>query len=183
MDLITQDFFNRDTLIVAKELLGCVLIKNNPDGTRQSGIIVETEAYKSNDPACHAFRGKTKRSITLFKEPGLSYVYFTYGMHHCMNIVTEPYDTAGAVLIRALEPVKNVENTNGPAKLCKAMNITRELNEIPVFEKDSVLQVYTAKKIPEKKIIQTTRIGIKLAADYPWRFYIKGDPFVSKPVR
>lgn len=182
-EIISQDFFNRDTLTVAKELLGCVLVKKNEDGFFQAGRIVETEAYKENDPACHAYRGRTKRSVTLFDEPGLTYVYFTYGMYHCMNIVTEPFDTAGAVLIRALEPLENLDNTNGPGKLCREMFITREHNKLPVYDKDSLLTVYKGAKVKNKDIVQTTRIGLSSAQDYPWRFYIKDNKWVSKKAK
>ena len=180
LKILPQEFYNRDTLDVAKDLLGCLLVKKEKDGHLKIGKIVETEAYKSDDPACHAYRGKTKRSITLFKEPGIAYVYFTYGMHHCMNIVTESFDTAGAVLIRALEPLENIDNTNGPAKLCREMNITRELNETPMFADDSEMFVSEGESSKESNIVQTTRIGIKLAVDYPWRFYLKGNKWVSK---
>lgn len=179
--ILPQKFYNRDTPEVAKDLLGCVLLKKDPQtGFVQAGKIVETEAYTQDDPSCHAYRGKTKRSVTLFKDPGISYVYFTYGMYHCMNIVTEPYDTAGAVLIRALEPIENLDNTNGPGKLCREMSITREHNEIPVFDKNSPIIIVSGENIDKDNIVQTTRIGIRLAADYPWRFYIRDNKWVSK---
>lgn len=180
MQILTQDFYNQNTLTVAKELLGCIFIKTNKNGLLQIGKIVETEAYTQDDPSCHAYKGKTKRSITLFKEPGITYVYFTYGMHHCINLVTEPCGTAGAVLIRAIEPIQNIENTNGPAKLCKAMGITTEHNEIKVFEEKSQIKICKGEIIADKNIIQTTRIGIKLATEYPWRFYDKTSKYVSK---
>lgn len=184
MKLLPQKFYKRDTLTVAKELLGCIIVKEDFEtGFVQAGKIVETEAYTQDDPSCHAYRGKTKRSITLFKDPGLSYVYFTYGMYHCINIVTEPFDTAGAVLIRALEPIENVDNTNGPGKLCREMNITREHNELKVFDKNSIIRVYQGTPPKPEDIVQTTRIGIKLAADYPWRFYDNSSKYVSKKVK
>lgn len=174
-----KDFYNRNTLEVAKDLLGYKLCRKI-NGQVLSGIIVETEAYTQDDPSCHAFRGKTPRSATLFKKPGLAYVYFTYGMHHCFNVVTEEEETAGAVLIRALDPLEPLCNTNGPAKLCKAMDITRELNEVDLTSKDSELWIEEGIEIGEAQIHTTTRIGIKQAADYPWRFYIKDNKFVSK---
>lgn len=179
MSILERDFYNRDTLKVAKDLLGYKLCRKI-DGKILSGIIVETEAYTQNDPSCHAFRGKTPRSATLFKKPGLAYVYFTYGMHHCFNVVTEPEETAGAVLIRAIEPIGELENTNGPARLCKQMLITRELNEADLTSTKSVIWIEEGIEVPKHKIHTTTRIGIKLAADYPWRFYIKNNKFVSK---
>jgi DNA-3-methyladenine glycosylase len=176
MRLEDREFFLRDTLTIAKDLLGYVLCRQ-VDGAIKKGIIVETEAYTQEDPSCHAFR-RTKRSETMFKEGGISYVYFTYGMHHCMNIVTEPKERGCAVLIRALESISDdLENTNGPAKLCKQMQITRELNEEDMLS-SSVLWI--EKGINPKEIVTTTRIGITQAADYPWRFYIKDNKWVSK---
>lgn len=177
--MLNRDFYNRNTLEVAKDLLGYKLCRKI-NGKILSGIIVETEAYTQDDPSCHAFRGKTPRSITLFKRPGLAYVYFTYGMHHCFNVVTEPEETAGAVLIRALEPLEPLCNTNGPARLCKQMQITRELNETDLTYKNSCLWIEEGVNIPKNKIYTTTRIGITQAADYPWRFYVRENPFVSK---
>jgi len=178
MTIIQKSFYERDTLQVAKELLGCKLCHKTGDKIL-SGIIVETEAYKQNDPACHAFRGKTPRASTLFKEAGIAYVYFVYGMYHCMNVVTEKYDTAGAVLIRALEPTPPLQNTNGPAKLCREMGITRELNETDLTNPKSELWIEKGNLINDKEIFTTTRIGIKQAADYPWRFYILNNPYIS----
>lgn len=177
--MLNRSFYNRNTLEVAKDLLGYKLCRKI-NGTILSGIIVETEAYTQNDPACHAFRGKTPRAATLFKQPGLAYVYFTYGMHHCFNVVTEEEETAGAVLIRALDPFSPLCNTNGPAKLCREMYITRELNEIDLTCEKSALWIEKGVEIPENKIHTTTRIGINQAADYPWRFYVKDNRFVSK---
>jgi DNA-3-methyladenine glycosylase len=179
MTILSRDFYNRNTLDVAKELLGCRLSRKINDDI-YSGIIVETEAYTQNDPACHAFRGKTKRAITLFKKPGLSYVYLIYGMYYCVNVVTEPEDTAGAVLIRALEPLNGLKNTNGPGKLCRELQITKELNEIDLTVSGSGMWIDKGTKIDVENIISTSRIGIKQAVDYPWRFYIKNNPFVSK---
>lgn len=181
MTRLKQNFYNRNTLEVAKDLLGYKLCRKI-NGQILSGIIVETEAYTQDDPACHAFRGKTPRAVTLFKKPGIAYVYFTYGMHHCFNVVTEKEETAGAVLIRALEPVGAICccATNGPAKLCREFQITRELNEVDLTSRKSVLWIEEGIKIPKNKIHITTRIGIKQAADYPWRFYVKDNNFVSK---
>lgn len=177
--VLERQFYNRDTVRVAKELLGCKLCRKIGDKIL-SGIIVETEAYTQDDPACHAFRGKTPRSSTLFKTPGLAYVYFTYGMHHCFNVVTEKEETAGAVLIRALEPIEENLATNGPARLCKVFQITRELNEIDLTLESSALWIEEGVNVAENKIYTTTRVGISQATDYPWRFYIKDNKFVSK---
>ncbi|MDD3012892.1 MAG: DNA-3-methyladenine glycosylase, partial [Candidatus Gastranaerophilales bacterium] len=140
MNIPDCEFYNRNTLEVAKDLLGCRLCRKI-NGQVFCGTIVETEAYTQNDPACHAFKGKTPRAITLFKKPGIAYVYFIYGMYHCFNVITEPEETAGAVLIRALEPMLPLVNTNGPGKLCRELNITKELNEVDLTSPDSSLWV------------------------------------------
>lgn len=181
MDLIQQSFYERDTLIVAKDLIGCLLVcQSAKNGLIQIGRIVETEAYKQDDPASHSYCGKTQRSITMFKDPGLTYVYFTYGMYHCLNVVTEPVDVGCAVLIRAIEPIQNIQNTNGPAKLCREMNISKLHNELKVFDENSSIRIYKSENVSDVNIVQTTRIGIKKASDYPWRFYDKTSAFVSK---
>lgn len=179
MTILTRDFYKRNTLDVAKDLLGCRLCREF-NGEILTGVIVETEAYTQDDPACHAFKGKTPRAITLFKKPGLSYVYFIYGMYHCFNVTTEPEGTAGAVLIRALEPISPLLNTNGPGKLCRELNITREHNEVDIISKASGLWIEEGITIPKTKIHTTTRVGIKQAVQYPWRFYVKDNAFVSK---
>jgi len=180
MTILSRNFFNRDTIQIAKELLGCKLVRTINNETF-SGIIVETEAYTQDDPACHACRGRTPRTLTMYKQPGIAYVYFIYGMYHCLNFVTEEEETAGAVLIRALEPVPPLENTDGPGKLCREMDITRKLNEVDVTNPDSALIVKEFMEVPDENIVTATRIGIKKAADYPWRFYIKDNVYVSRP--
>jgi DNA-3-methyladenine glycosylase len=177
--LLTRVFCERKTLTVARDLLGCVLHRRLDDNTVLSGIIVETEAYTQDDPSCHAYRGVTPRSKTLYGPPAKAYVYFIYGMYHCFNVVTEPEHTAGAVLIRALEPVEPLKNTHGPARLCKAMQITRELNEVDLTDTDGPLWITTGVRIPDNKVKNTTRIGISVATDYLWRFYIKDNKHVS----
>lgn len=189
--VINKKFYERDPLEVAKDILGCYLIRRTEDDLIISRI-VEVEAYKKDDPACHAYKGKTKRSITLFKEPGLSYVYLIYGMYNCINIVTEEIEVPSAILIRAVEPISEncPNNTNGPGKLCKALNITKIHNEIDLTSFDSsifivnksvnLLEKEVDNKNIELEIIQTTRIGISQAVDYPWRFYIKDNKYVSK---
>lgn len=177
--LLDKSFFERDTIKVAKGLLGNILVRKCGDKIYK-GMIVETEAYTQNDPACHAFKGKTKRAETLFKEPGLSYVYMIYGMYYCINVVTEPFGTAGAVLIRALEPLWYLGQTNGPGKLCRELSIDKSHNELDLCSVDSQIFIVKGNKISSKNIVTTTRIGIKNAADYPWRFYIKDNVYVSK---
>lgn len=167
MSILQKDFYDRDTLDVAKELLGCKIYRKQ-DGKILSGIITETEAYTQDDPASHAYKGPTPRAATMFKQPGIAYVYLIYGMYHCLNFVTEANGRAGAVLIRALD----TKATNGPGKLCRELEITRDLNEVNVTTKNSELWVEKGPDIDPKTIVTTTRIGIKKAVDYPWRFYI-----------
>jgi len=179
MAILPKNFYGQDTIIAAQNLLGCRLCRKIGRNVL-SGIIVETEAYTQDDPACHAFNGCTTRSATLFKQPGIAYVYLIYGMYYCLNFVTEKEGTAGAVLIRALEPEPPLLNTNGPGKLCRELGIDKTLNEIDVTTTKSGLWVENGVNVPDENIVRTTRIGIKKAADYPWRFYIRDNAFVSK---
>ncbi len=182
---LSQSFFQRDTVLVARELLGKHLVCRMPEHAQPIVCkIVETEAYTQDDPACHAYAGPKGRGLTLYKQPGLSYVYFIYGMYHCLNVVTEPEGRAGAVLFRALEPVQLPAevtlNTKGPGRLCKALGITKaEHNEILLTEETSPLYLMEGEPVADDEVITTTRIGISLAQDYPWRFYIPGNPWVS----
>ncbi len=179
MAIIKREFYARNTLDVAKALLGQILCRR-VGGEVRKGKIVEVEAYMQEDPACHAYRGKTPRAKTLFCKPGTSYVYFIYGMHHCVNIVTDRENYGSGVLIRALEPVQNIDNTNGPSRLCKALNITREQNETDVTALESDLWLEYGDDIESDDIVQTTRIGLKVGVDTPWRFYLKDNKWVSK---
>lgn len=179
MDILKRKFYTKNTLVVARELLGKTLCRR--DGNIiYKGKIVETEAYTQDEPACHAFRGKTPRAKVLFDKGGICYVYFVYGMHYCVNVVTEKEGFGAAVLIRALEPIENLSNTNGPAKLTKEMNITKELNNVDMTTGKSDIWIEDAHDISDENIIQTVRIGIKAAVDLPWRFYIKDNKWVSK---
>lgn len=190
--IIDRRFYARDTVRVARELLGKILVRKIDDKIL-SGIIVETEAYRSSDdPASHSYRGMTNRNKVMFGEVGYSYVYFTYGTYYCLNIVAkDPNTKAGAVLIRALEPIegidimkmyrgKDLDNlTNGPGKLTQALKIDKSLNGIDVT-KEGVLYIKNGYDIDKNDIIATPRIGIKIALDKYWRFYIKNNKFVSK---
>ena len=190
---INRRFYTRDTLKVAKAILGKVLVRRTPLEVF-TGKIVETEAYRgTDDPASHSFRGKTNRNEVMFGKPGIAYVYFTYGNHHCLNIVTERTDIPAAVLIRSIEPLKGIETmkrnrsvekiidvASGPGKLTKAFQITREDNNIDVTDSSSNISIHTPAKEKSFQIVQTTRIGIRLAQEFPWRFYIKENPHVSK---
>lgn len=130
--MLAREFYQQCTIEVARKLLGCILVRQTARGRRLSGKIVETEAYLGvDDPAAHSFNGPTKRSSTMFGPPGFSYIYFVYGMHHCLNVVTRPKGFGEAVLIRAIEPLEGLtknRDTNGPGKLCRALQLTREHN-------------------------------------------------------
>ena len=171
-----QDFYRRDTLAVARELLGAVLCRQTSDGQVLHGPIVEVEAYTEDDPACHASRGLTPRCSVMFGPPGRAYVYFIYGMYHCLNVVTEPEGTAGAVLIRAV----GAEGTNGPGKLCRQWQIDWSHNGASLLMPGSDLWICAGDAIPDSQVVRSPRIGITSATDRHWRFYLKDHPSVSK---
>ena len=184
MTILPREFYSKDTIIVAKNLLGKKIIRKI--GRHEiSGIITETEAYRhKDDPASHAFRKITERNKIMFESVGLAYVYFTYGMHFCFNIVAKnPKVAAGAVLIRAIQPEKgitvmqenrgnvNLKNlVNGPAKLAQALAITKEHYGIDLTKN---CKLYISEGIKPKKIIASPRIGIREATDRLWNFKIK----------
>ncbi|WP_346968075.1 DNA-3-methyladenine glycosylase [Clostridium disporicum] len=201
--IINKEFYNRSAVDVAKDLLGKVLVRE-VDGKILKGKIVETEAYiGESDKACHAYNGRrTKRTEPLYGEGGISYIYFIYGLYHCLNVVTREENVAEAVLIRALEPlnefdyisqirykkdfneltktqIKNL--ANGPSKLCLAYLIAKNLNEYKLYEKG---ELYVEEHESEDfEIVETKRIGIDYseeAKDFLWRFYIKNNNFISK---
>ena len=184
MTILPREFYSKDTVKVAKNLLGKKIIRKI--GRHEiSGIITETEAYRhKDDPASHAFRKITERNKIMFENVGLAYVYFTYGMHFCFNVVAKnPKVAAGAVLIRAIKPEKgitimqenrgntNLKNlVNGPAKLAQALAITKEHYGIDITKNS---KLYISEGIKPKKIIASPRIGIKEATDKLWNFKIK----------
>lgn len=171
----------------AKELLGWKLVRCLSN-TKLTGKIVETEAYHQEDAASHSYRGKTPRTEVMFGPAGHAYVYFTYGMHYCMNVVVGKDGQGAAVLIRALEPISGLELmaqhrgreplTNGPAKLCQALAIDRDLNGHNLSRPPLVLA--PGKEVGAHQIVATTRIGIKDNAQATLRFYIKDNPYVSQ---
>ena len=183
MKPLKRSFFERSTLKVAPELLGKTIVLRQGRQKYSTGIIVEVEAYTNNDPACHAARGKTPRNEVMFGPGGYSYVYFIYGMYHCLNFVTEKKDIPGAVLIRALEiPDEDPKIASGPGKLCRHLKITKEHNAKDCCDEDSPIIVTNNNLLKNKKatIVQTTRIGISQAAEYQWRWYIKESSSVSR---
>jgi len=187
--LTKQSFFARPATTVAPELLGWTLVHDTPEG-KTSGIIVETEAYMgADDAASHAFRGPTPRTQVMFGPAGYAYIYFTYGMHYCINVVTGKAGGASAVLIRALEPVEGIELmharrgienltqlTSGPGKLTQALALNKAQNGHDFLTPP--LQLLPSTKPVKFEI--SPRIGIRHAADKPWRFYIKDSPYVSR---
>ncbi|MBE44178.1 MAG: 3-methyladenine DNA glycosylase [Thaumarchaeota archaeon] len=196
MKIITREFYNRNTIVVAKDLLGKILVRVVGNKIL-SGIIVESEAYRSiDDPASHSYKGKTERNNVMFGEVGHAYVYFTYGIHYCLNIVAKEHSIpAGAILIRAIEPIEGIEQmqkfrktndlynlTNGPGKLTKALNVTKKQNGVDVVKKDEIY-ILNGREIDNSSIIATSRIGISTALDKQWRFLITSNKFVSRRVR
>ena len=179
-----------DTLALAPALLGSYLVRAL-DGELLVGRIVETEAYMAEgDPACHAYRGETPRNRVMFGPPGHAYVYKIYGIHHCVNVVTEPAGRGAAVLIRALEPVQGVEAmaerrngrkdlTNGPGRLCLALGIDGALNGV-ALTRPGALYLLHSPTPPDEPIATSPRIGITQGAELPWRYFYAGNRWVSK---
>jgi len=187
-------FYEQDTRTVARALLGQMLARRLPSGEVLAGVIVETEAYLWDDPACHAFRGETPRCRTMFGPPGRAYVYFTYGLHTMLNIVTAPEGVGEAVLLRALEPALGLDTmqrlrgervplkdlTNGPGKLAQALALAHRRDDgMDVTDPQSGLQIFPG-DAGQQEIVATTRIGISQAVDRPWRFYIRNNRWVSR---
>lgn len=175
------NFYARETLLVARELLGMHLVHVGPAG-RQVGRIVEAEAYKGpRDLAAHSARGRTKRTEVMFGPPGHAYVYFIYGFWNCLNVVTAAAGVPHAVLIRALEPVAGVDaTTHGPGLLCRALHIDRELNGASLLGDRLWIEKPAAFRPP--KVARSARIGVDYAGDWalkPWRFFDRDSPYVS----
>ncbi|CAN5430952.1 DNA-3-methyladenine glycosylase [soil metagenome] len=188
---LPRSFYRRDPLEVAPELLGKVLVHGG-----RAGRIVEVEAYRgTDDPASHAFRGPTARTEVMFGPPGHLYVYFTYGMHWCANVVTSEAGEAGAVLIRALSPLRRIDDmagarpaarrpvdlANGPAKLCQALGIDGRHDGIDLVAAEQGVTVVDDGVEPPDAPAVGPRVGISVALDRPWRFSIPGEPHRSKP--
>ena len=197
MKKLTREFYTRaDTLQIARELLGKTLVVPDENGARVSGIIVETEAYCGiEDKAAHSYNNRrTKRTETMFAIGGTAYIFFIYGMYYQFNVVTGALDVPHAVLIRAVEPLENIEKmrerrgqmkdrnlTSGPGKLCIALGIDKTFNNLDLLGDQVWLE--EGAKISDSEIASGKRIGIDYAEEYaekPWRFWLKGNSFVSR---
>ena len=190
--VLPRAFYERETEVVSRQLLGAVLECETEDGTA-SGIIVETEPYLGeHDLACHAAAGRTARTEALYGPPGTSYVYFIYGMYWCFNAVTRTEGLPSAVLVRAIEPLdgialmhkrrprvkSEVDLTNGPGKLCAALGITGSMSAQSLQRKPLVIR--EGEPVPDDRVEVTTRIGITKCADWPLRWTVRGNRFVSR---
>jgi DNA-3-methyladenine glycosylase len=188
---VRLDFFARPARELAPDLLGCVLFHGDT-----AGMLVETEAYLGiDDLAAHASRGLTPRTKVIFGPPGRAYVYFIYGMHECLNVVADREGVPGCVLIRALEPLCGLEQmvvrrdwnglscglSNGPGKLTQALDITNRHHELDLG--GDPRHGFAPRETPMVDVVADARIGISRSAHYPWRFTLRGSPFVSRAVR
>ena len=179
--ILNRDFFSRHSSIVAPELIGCLIVRVNDGKKIQEGIIVETEAYSQEEEACHGFNKRTKTNQTLFGEPGLFYVYRSYGIHYCLNLVTDKNNFASGVLIRSLFiPQEEERVASGPGLLTKKFQIDTKLNSLKSYN-NNLLKIFNRNiNIKSEELIQTTRIGISKAVDLKWRWYLKRSRSVSK---
>jgi len=187
LKLLSRSFYNRSTLTVARELIGARLVRIQ-DGIKLVGLITETEAYISGkDLACHAKAGLTPRTAIMFGEPGYSYVYFTYGNHWMLNIVTERQGFPAAVLLRAIQPIEGIDvmlerrngrDTFGPGKLCQAMGITKSENGVDLTKRTGGLWIESGVKVPNSLVTKGPRVGLNNTPEpwlsKPWRFLVKG---------
>jgi DNA-3-methyladenine glycosylase len=187
-EILPASFYDRDPRQVAVDLLGCVLVHETPEGIA-SGMIVETEAYRPEDPACHAYKGRTLRNRNIFGRPGLAYIYLSYGVHKLLNVVCEREGVGSAVLIRALRPIqglgvmrerrnRNTHLCNGPGRLTQALGV--ELSQDGSELTDEPLYISWG-GTPEGEILATTRIGISRGTELPWRYLVQGEKSVSVP--
>ncbi|HWR82284.1 MAG TPA: DNA-3-methyladenine glycosylase, partial [Candidatus Deferrimicrobium sp.] len=187
---LRRDFYSRPTQQVARDLLGKFLVYRSPEGTI-SGKLVEVEAYiGQTDPACHAARGKTARNAVMFGPPGVAYIYFVYGMYHCLNFVTEQTGFPAAVLIRAAEPADGVEVMrrlspgrngydllNGPGKICRSFGLTRAQNGLDLTGERLYVE---DRNVLVARVGRSPRVGVKVGSERPWRFYDRDSGAVSR---
>jgi DNA-3-methyladenine glycosylase len=198
-DRLARPFYDRDPREVAVDLLGKVFVRREVDGSPTAGRVVEVEAYLGlDDPGSHAFRGETPRVRTMFGPPGHLYVYFTYGMHWCANVVCGPGDTPGAVLLRALAPMAGHEAMrarrgavaardrdlcSGPAKLCQALDIGRALDGADLVTGEQGVWLVDDGAAPPAAVGNSTRVGLSQGAEHRWRWFVTGDQNVSRGPR
>ena len=192
MRRLPRAFYARPAVDVAPDLLGRLLIRRLPDGARLVARIVEAEAYEPGDPASHGFRGPTPRNLVMFGEPGHLYVYFTYGNHWMLNAVARGPGEGSAVLLRAAEPLAGLDRMarhrgragprdlcSGPGKLAQALAADRSLNGADLVRGREVW-IEEGDALPRAAIATGIRVGVNVGADRPWRFWVAGDPFVSR---
>jgi DNA-3-methyladenine glycosylase len=198
---LPRSFYRRHPTAVARDLLGMELLFHRPEGW-VGGYIVEAEAYHGRlDAASHAYRGLTARNAVMFGPPGHAYIYFTYGMHHCFNVVVADDGEAAAVLIRAVQPSRGSDVmrvlreqaraleqgvlplrdlTSGPGRLCQAYGLSRAQNGLDLTAPPLLIAAPEQPLAPQGGVVVTTRIGVTRDAELPWRFYVAGNPFVSR---
>jgi DNA-3-methyladenine glycosylase len=188
---LPRSFFARPSTVVAPELLGRILVRILPDGTRLAARLVEVEAYGPKDPASHAYRGPTPRNLVMFGPPGCLYVYFTYGMHFCSNVVTGRDGEGSAVLLRAAEPIEGLDVMTanrgvdvlkrlcgGPGNLTQALGIGRPENGADLV-RDRSLHLRAGEPLPPRRIGRSTRVGVNVGIEPRWRFFERGSAYVS----
>ncbi len=193
--MLPRSFYRRPSLEVAPDLLGRTLVRELPDGTRLAASIVETEAYREDDPASHSYRGRTARTDVMFGPPGRLYVYFTYGMHFCMNVVTGEDGEGSAVLLRAAEPIEGLDRMAehrgladprllcaGPGRLCQAFAVGKEQKGADLV-RGQALRIEWGLSVPPGGVVTGPRIGISVATEQPWRFVVAGSRFLSRGPR
>jgi DNA-3-methyladenine glycosylase len=192
---LPRSFYERPSLEVARDLLGRTLVRMLPDGARLAGRIVEAEAYREDDPASHSYRGRTTRTDVMFGPPARLYVYFTYGMHFCMNVVTGRDGEGSAVLLRAAEPLEGVDRMvehrgvhqlrllcAGPGRLCQAFAVGREQNGTDLVAGPE-LRIEEGTAVPDEEVLAGPRVGLSVALQQPWRFVVATSWFLSRGPR
>lgn len=181
---LPRSFFARPAQAVAPELIGCLLVKRQPEGELLWGVIVETEAYCQSEPACHGHRRRSPSNETLFGEPGRFYVYVSYGIHHCVNVTTGRADWANGVLLRALAmPGEPHRVAAGPGLLARRFGLDRSHDGTPALPEHGIWIAPRPEPMGPDDLVQTSRIGISRAQALPWRWYRRGCPAVSRRVR
>jgi DNA-3-methyladenine glycosylase len=188
---LPRSFFASPPTVVAPELLGRILVRILPDGTRLAARLVEVEAYGPKDPASHAYRGPTPRNLVMFGPPGRLYVYFTYGMHFCSNVVTGHDGEGSAVLLRAAEPIEGLDVMadrrgvdvpnrlcGGPGRLTQAFGIGRPENGVDLA-RDGSLHLRAGEPLVRRRIARSTRVGVNVGIEPRWRFFERGSAYVS----